>query len=142
MSTLPKTLEQLAEIVESDDNPGLVGAELDAWNVATMRAARLIRESALAFGVPAPVAGDGEVEDFSSVGASSDGGLAGDLRSVQLELSLARSWAWAEYHRFWDASWFAPSWEPRSPQDEWQVPDWLSTSVEPSQQRWFVDPRP
>jgi hypothetical protein len=64
-----------------------------------------------------------------------------DLRieSLQRQLSEARAWAWSEYHRWYDGRWLPSRQVP--PEDggwDWLIPEWLSTSVAPSSQPWFV----
>jgi ATP-dependent exoDNAse (exonuclease V) alpha subunit len=45
-TTVEAVLEKLAEAIEDGEPPALTGAQLEAWNAATQRAAGIVRREA------------------------------------------------------------------------------------------------
>jgi hypothetical protein len=70
----------------------------------------------------------------------SDEQTSSEVAELRRELSAARSWAWGAHHRMWDYRWFPTMWRPNDRNGDWNLPDWLATSVAPDRQAWFVDP--
>lgn len=64
--------------------------------------------------------------------------LIGEIARLRVELSEARTYAWAAEHRLYDRRWMPLAARSSAPGEPRQLPRWLATPVEPDRQDWWV----